>query len=440
MGVMQDEEVDPLDTTLELTPVPPEDEGTPPPGPEDTQSTDAQELQPRWTWGLSYGAVHRNSCVVCSAYMHHLSKALQHHVPLAEDAVRQPELHAQKEYDRGWSDCDQAQMQCDWASARASTPHTMHVWPSPYPTTSHTGITGQTPPICVGTQVPKPDLITIQAVSPLSMVAGVEGGHNSFEDKMRRVTENVGFQGERPGRGSPATSAPTSMLGEICPQALTEMNIIHYEDDTVIIVRGNGRETVISSREWDGDRAPAHIQRHLAAMTTEPVAHAFWYTLQTSNSQGMALHPLIPAGARPCVTVKAMIQGCHALTMIDTGSMGNFIGPAFAMVTRLRTFPLEQQLTLQLGCMGSHSHITHGAHAQLSIGAFSAQIYFDIANIDRYDCILGIPFLWQNAAVIDFGQQILRIGWGEIPMLQDAEATSTRPAHVQALSASPQCN
>ncbi|KIM58607.1 hypothetical protein SCLCIDRAFT_85679, partial [Scleroderma citrinum Foug A] len=122
-----------------------------------------------------------------------------------------------------------------------------------------------------------------------------------------------------------------------------------------------------------------------------------------------------------------------ALTMIDTGSTGNFIGPAFAMVTRLRTFPLEQQLTLQLGCMGSHSHITHGAHAQLSIGAFSAQIYFDIANIDRYDCILGIPFLWQNAAVIDFGQQILRIGWGEIPMLQDAEATSTRPAHVQAL-------
>ena len=95
MGVIHDKEVGPPAATSELTPVPPEDEGTPPPGPEDTQSTDVQELQPHWTWGLSYGAVHRDSCVVCSAYMCHLSEALWNHVPSAEDAVWQPELHAQ---------------------------------------------------------------------------------------------------------------------------------------------------------------------------------------------------------------------------------------------------------------------------------------------------------------------------------------------------------
>ena len=172
-------------------------------------------------------------------------------------------------------------------------------------------------------------------------------------------------------------------------------------------------------------------------MTTEPVACAFQYALQMGNSRGTALHPLIPVGACACVTVEAMIQGCRALTMIDTGNTGNFIGPAFATVTCLRTFPLEQQLTLQLGCMGSRSKITHGARAQLAIGAFSAQIYFDIANIDRYDCILGIPFLWQNTAVVDFGQQMLHIGQGEIPMLQAAKATATRPVRVWALSAPP---
>ena len=175
-------------------------------------------------------------------------------------------------------------------------------------------------------------------------------------------------------------------------------------------------------------------------MTTEPVARAFRYALQMSTSQGTALHLLIPAGARACVTIEVMIQGCHALTMIDTGSTGNFIGPAFVMVTCLCMFPLEQQLTLQLGCVGSRSCITHGAHAQLLIGAFSAQIYFDITNIDCYDCILGIPFLRQNAAVVDFGQQILHIGRGEIPMLQDAEAMATRPACVCALSAPPRWN
>ena len=193
MGVIHDKEVGPPAATSELTPVPPEDEGTPPPGPEDTQSTDVQELQPHWTWGLSYGAVHRDSCVVCSAYMRHLSEALWNHVPSAEDAVWQPELHAQREYDRGWDNCGQAQMRCDWMPARASISHTVQVGPSPYPMMSRMGVTRQTPPIGMRAQDLNLGLVTIQAVSPLSMVAGVEGGHDSFEDEIRHIAENIGF-------------------------------------------------------------------------------------------------------------------------------------------------------------------------------------------------------------------------------------------------------
>ena len=89
--------------------------------------------------------------------------------------------------------------------------------------------------------------------------------------------------------------------------------------------------------------------------------------------------------------------------MLDTGSTSNFVSLAFTTVHCIRAFPLEQQLTLQLGCIGSHSRITHGANAQMRIGAFNTQLYFGIANIDRYDCILGIPFLRQNAAIVDFG-------------------------------------
>jgi len=126
--------------------------------------------------------------------------------------------------------------------------------------------------------------------------------------------------------------------------------------------------------------------------------------------------------------------------MIDTGSTGNFLSPAFAMVTHVATFPLEQQLTLQLGCVGSRSKITHGARTQLSIGAFSACVYFDVVNIDRYNCILGIPFLRQNATVVDFSAQKLHIGRGEIPMLQDTEATPTRPSRMHVLGNPPRRN
>ena len=59
--------------------------------------------------------------------------------------------------------------------------------------TSRMGITGQTPPIGVGTQVLEPDLITIRVVSPLSVIAGVKGGHNSLEDEVQHVAENVGL-------------------------------------------------------------------------------------------------------------------------------------------------------------------------------------------------------------------------------------------------------
>ena len=73
------------------------------------------------------------------------------------------------------------------------------------------------------------------------------------------------------------------------------------------------------------------------------------------------------------------------------------------------------QLTLQLGCVGSHLCITHRANAQIWIGAFDTQLYFDIANIDHYDYILGILFLWQNAVIVDFGWQVLRIRRGMSP-------------------------
>ena len=63
--------------------------------------------------------------------------------------------------------------------------------------------------------------------------------------------------------------------------------------------------------------------------------------------------------------------------MLNTGSTSNFVSPAFATVHRIHAFPLEQQLTLQLGCVGSRSRIIHGANAQIRIGAFDAQLYFE---------------------------------------------------------------
>ena len=201
----------------------------------------------------------------------------------------------------------------------------------------------------------------------------------------------------------PVPSALTSDAGEEQPQNRTEATVLHYHDDLVVIICGNGWETVLTSRPWNGDRHPTRIYTRMAMMDTEPLPCAFRYTLNANNASTLALRPLVSADSRACVIVKTLIDGHKALMMLDMGSTSNFISLAFATVHRICTFPFEQQLTLQLGCVGSHSCITHGANAQMWIRAFDAQLYFDVTNIDRYNCILGIPFLQQNAVIVDFG-------------------------------------
>ncbi|KAF8551009.1 hypothetical protein OG21DRAFT_1373078, partial [Imleria badia] len=103
------------------------------------------------------------------------------------------------------------------------------------------------------------------------------------------------------------------------------------------------------------------------------------------------------------------INGCKVFIMIDTGSTSNFMSPAFAKVTGMNIFPLEQQLTLQLGCIVSQSKITHRSKCHTEIGSKASDIYFDIANIDHYNCILRIPFLRERKSVLDFTDKLIHI-------------------------------
>ena len=62
-----------------------------------------------------------------------------------------------------------------------------------------------------------------------------------------------------------------------------------------------------------------------------------------------------PPGPSSLVPTKlrTKVNGCEALTMVDTGSMMNFISPAFMTVAKLAGFTMESQLALQLGCVDS---------------------------------------------------------------------------------------
>ena len=97
-----------------------------------------------------------------------------------------------------------------------------------------------------------------------------------------------------------------------------------------------------------------------------------------------------------CIEVTAPINGLPARILLDGGSNTNMISPEFATVSKVTAVELQEQMTLQLAVTGSRSKINYGTWVPIEFGPVRTDIYFDIANIDGYDAILGTPFLWEH--------------------------------------------
>ena len=123
----------------------------------------------------------------------------------------------------------------------------------------------------------------------------------------------------------PVPSVLTSNVGEEQPQNRTEATVLHYCDDSVVIIHGNRWETVLTSQPWNRDRDPTWIYTRMATMDTEPLPHAFRYALNANNVSTSALRPLVPADSQACVIVETLINDHRAMTMLDTGSTSNFL-------------------------------------------------------------------------------------------------------------------
>ena len=103
--------------------------------------------------------------------------------------------------------------------------------------------------------------------------------------------------------------------------------------------------------------------------------------------------------------LSAMIEiaGHTAYTMFDSGSTTSAVTPEYSHIARTPKVVLEDQVVLQLGCSGSRSKINFGTHAPVSFGPLKGvETYLDIVNLDRYDCVLGTPFMNEHGMMLDF--------------------------------------
>ena len=88
--------------------------------------------------------------------------------------------------------------------------------------------------------------------------------------------------------------------------------------------------------------------------------------------------------------------------LLDSGSEGILLSPEFTRATGIKTFALEKLIALQLACISSRSTINYRTHVTIKIGHKVVEEYFDIANIEHYNMILGTPFLRKMGIVLDF--------------------------------------
>jgi hypothetical protein len=142
----------------------------------------------------------------------------------------------------------------------------------------------------------------------------------------------------------------------------------------------------------------------------------------------MRKHKLIPSRKtrmRPrhseeekrCLATWVEINGLRAWTLWDSGSTTTGITPAFAELAQIPVDELEDPHVLQLGTVGSRSAIKYGADVDVNVGGEKASIYVDIANFDRYEMIIGTPFMRKNKVILDFNNNDVLLNGKRIPAI-----------------------
>ncbi|KAF7973544.1 hypothetical protein HWV62_14904 [Athelia sp. TMB] len=165
--------------------------------------------------------------------------------------------------------------------------------------------------------------------------------------------------------------------------------------------------TTIAAMDRDDDGLRSLRTFHSATLMAMRVVHSSTVRRPMGNiNKGITR----PKQSHTTITCLVDINGHKALALFDSGSTTDSVTPEFAFVSKLQQFTLPEQVTLQLGCIGSRSKICYGTVAPVDVLGIRTEMYFDLINIDRYDAILGTPFLEQHGICLDFKDKAVVIG------------------------------
>lgn len=98
---------------------------------------------------------------------------------------------------------------------------------------------------------------------------------------------------------------------------------------------------------------------------------------------------------------------CRAL--LDSGSLTDFISSTIIDQLKIKYNLFDKPIPLQLTVSGSRSLVKANATIELEYQDISGSRIFDIVNLDTYDVILGMLFLFQHQVLLGFNPPEIKI-------------------------------
>ncbi|KAJ7870417.1 hypothetical protein B0H13DRAFT_2350373 [Mycena leptocephala] len=180
---------------------------------------------------------------------------------------------------------------------------------------------------------------------------------------------------------------------------------------------------------WPGFRAQVralrieHISNIRRPRSLPPVS--------TTGSIGLMDQPSRSSKTIACLSALVKIGSTSAYALFDSGSNTDSMMPEFANAINGVRITLTEQVTLQLGCIGSRSKISFGTRVPIDFGGVKGHVYFDQVNLDRYDVVIGTPFMNKHGVVLDFGNREVHFPRGQtIKALTSIEEASLFTGHI----------
>jgi hypothetical protein len=205
-----------------------------------------------------------------------------------------------------------------------------------------------------------------------------------------------------------------------CVPRVDEIHVVDFEGNSyprLGLVCGRTRPRPFSSR------VPSSHPCVRAMGTVNDTPRVYRSSIRCS--MGSIWRPQRLDGEQLCLAAYIKLNGVKAYTLFDSGSTTDSISPDFTRVAQIPVKTLEDPVTLQLGCVGSRSKINYGTEVDLEFASITNSTYLDVANLDKYDSILGTPFLRRHGISLDFeSQEIVIRGKLRIPALPEGEGTA----------------